>query len=504
MGRREIIIIKSNYELDIMRRAGDIVSRIHEAICRYIQPGSTTLALNAIIVSQIQASGANSAYRGYRGYPFASYIDVNDQVLHSLPTNRVLLQGDIATINFGIILEGFCAFQTITYPVGEISLQAKKLLETTAGALNVGIRAARPGARVGDISFAIQDYAEGKNGYRVVREYTGHGIGREMHEEPQIPNFGSPGVGPVLKKGMTLALEPMVNAGDWRTRLGDDHWTVFTADGSLSCSYSHLVAITNSEPEILTPCKMDRIMHSGVNSSLLMVQFDRKIHILPTQSLDEITCVNLGYGPIIISSVQALCKEAHLILPEEIEELEWLLNKEDIREQQLHTFFENHPNFLLGTDYKSLRSKVVLERDTGSSLIPDFFLEPVTGEYWDILDLKLPQKPIAVGPRDRRHFSHHVLEAQAQLRTYGDYFDDPRKCEQIFHRHGIKTYKPRLAVLLGRSFIDEGPIRKDIERDIPNLTVITYDDLLARAKQRSLRLSYQDMDSHSEYRVDSG
>jgi methionyl aminopeptidase len=163
----------------------------------------------------------------------------------------VLREGDIVSLDFGAIFDGFQGDVALTVGVGRISKKAKELIDTTRGALEAGIKAAREGARLGDISHAIQNYAEPR-GYSVVREYTGHGIGRDMHEEPQIPNFGPPNSGPVLKKGMILALEPMVNIGDWRTRVGDDQWTVLTADGNLSAHFEHTIAITDGKPEILT------------------------------------------------------------------------------------------------------------------------------------------------------------------------------------------------------------------------------------------------------------
>ena len=163
----------------------------------------------------------------------------------------MLKEGDIVSLDFGVIYQDFQGDAAITVGVGNVSSEAQQLMETTESALKAGIAAARPGAKLGDISSAIEQYAESR-GYSVVREYTGHGIGREMHEEPQVPNFGLPGQGPVLRKGMTLALEPMVNVGDWRTRVGDDHWTVFTSDGSLSAHFEHTIAVTDAEPEVLT------------------------------------------------------------------------------------------------------------------------------------------------------------------------------------------------------------------------------------------------------------
>ena len=245
------IIIKSEREIAIMRQAGRIVATVMDILIGQVRPGMKTKELDVIAAREVERLGAKPSFKGYRGFPANLCVSVNDEVVHGIPGERVLRQGDIVSLDLGASFMGFQGDAAVTIGVGEISPPAKELVETTEGVLKAGIAAARSGARLGDISAAIQNYAESR-GYSVVREYTGHGIGREMHEEPQIPNFGLPGTGPVLKKGMTLALEPMVNVGDWRTRLDDDHWTVLTADGNLSAHFEHTIAITDGEPEVLT------------------------------------------------------------------------------------------------------------------------------------------------------------------------------------------------------------------------------------------------------------
>jgi methionyl aminopeptidase len=245
------IIIKTDEEIDAMRQAGRIVATILEILSKKIKPGMKTRELDIIAERELMERGAKSSFKGYRGFPANLCVSVNDEIVHGIPGERVLREGDIVSLDFGAIFMGFQADAALTVGVGKINDMAKKLIETTEGALETGINAACFGARLGDISAAIQNFAESR-GYSVVREYTGHGIGREMHEEPQVPNFGQPGSGPVLKKGMTLAPEPMVNTGDWRTRLGTDYWTVLTADGSLSAHFEHTIAVTNGKPEVLT------------------------------------------------------------------------------------------------------------------------------------------------------------------------------------------------------------------------------------------------------------
>ena len=245
------IIIKSEREIAAIRQAGRVVAKVLEVLKLQVRPGIKTKELDIIAASELKRLGAKPSFKGYRGFPANLCVSVNDEIVHGIPGERVLAEGDIVSLDLGAIVNGFQGDAAITVGVGEISPEAKELMAATEGALNASIRAAHAEARLGDISAAIQHYAESR-GYSVVREYTGHGIGREMHEEPQIPNFGLPGTGPVLKKGMTFALEPMLNAGDWRTRVDSDHWTVRTADGSLSAHFEHTIAITDGEAEVLT------------------------------------------------------------------------------------------------------------------------------------------------------------------------------------------------------------------------------------------------------------
>jgi len=245
------IIIKSDREIAIMRQAGRIVATILEILSKQVRPGMKTRELDIIAGREVERLGARPSFKGYRGFPANLCVSVNDEIVHGIPGEQVLNEGDIVSLDFGAIFDGFQGDAAVTVGVGEISSEAGQLLEATQAALKAGIAAAYLGARLGDISAAIQNCAESR-GYSVVREYTGHGIGREMHEEPQIPNFGQPGTGPELRKGMTLALEPMVNIGDWHTRLDSNHWTVFTVDGSLSAHFEHTIVITEAEPEVLT------------------------------------------------------------------------------------------------------------------------------------------------------------------------------------------------------------------------------------------------------------
>ncbi len=250
--REEIgVIIKSAQEIAVMRKAGQILAAVIEALSKAVRPGITTGELDSVAARELKKRGAVASFKGYRGFPASICTSVNEEVVHGIPGARVLKNGDIISLDVGALVNGFHADAAVTLGIGSISEDAQKLIAATKGALEAGIAAARNGARLGDVSAAIQAYAESRN-FAVVREYVGHGIGRNLHEDPQVPNFGIAGEGILLRTGMTLALEPMLNAGVWRTRLSDNKWTVFTADGKLSAHFEHTIAITDSAPEILT------------------------------------------------------------------------------------------------------------------------------------------------------------------------------------------------------------------------------------------------------------
>ena len=235
-----------------MREAGRIVAIVLQRMSEAVKPGIKTRQLNDLAEKELgRWSGAKASFKGYKGFPASICASVNEEVVHGIPGSRVLKEGDIISLDFGVIYKGFQGDAALTVGVGHISPEAARLMEVTRASLVQGIAAARDGANLGDIGAATQDYVE-LRGYSVVREYSGHGIGREMHEDPLVPNFGSKGEGIKLKEGMTLALEPMVNVGNWKTRQNANGWTVHTADSSLSAHFEHTIAIRSGEAEILT------------------------------------------------------------------------------------------------------------------------------------------------------------------------------------------------------------------------------------------------------------
>jgi methionyl aminopeptidase len=245
-------IIKSPAEVELMRKVGKIVAAILEKLSGEVRPGIKTKHLDSVAENELKKAGAIASFKGYRGYPASLCVSINEEIVHGIPGDRTLVAGDIVSLDFGAYLGGFHGDSAITVGVGDISAEAKKLLSVTKTALMLGIQAAKTGSNLGDVSHTIQEYVE-SNGLAVVKEYCGHGVGRNLHEDPQIPNFGEKGMGPILKKGMTLALEPMVTLGDWRTRVDQvNKWTVRTADRSLAAHFEHTIAIGDTEPEILT------------------------------------------------------------------------------------------------------------------------------------------------------------------------------------------------------------------------------------------------------------
>ena len=244
-------IIKSYEEIALMRKAGRVVAVVLQRLKEEIKPGIKTGQLDVIAEKELKKWGAKASFKGYRGFPASLCVSVNQEIVHGIPGERVLEEGDIVSLDFGAYLAGFHGDAAITVGVGKIDAGKQALLDVTEAALMVGIETAQQGARLGDVSFAIQEYVETR-GFSVIREYCGHGIGRDLHEDPQVPNFGEAGKGPVLQKGMALAIEPMVATGDWRTRVGDDKWVVSTVDNSLSAHFEHTIAIGDTMPEILT------------------------------------------------------------------------------------------------------------------------------------------------------------------------------------------------------------------------------------------------------------
>jgi methionyl aminopeptidase len=247
-----VITRKSPAEIEKMRRAGIVVANTLERLAEAVRPGVTTEQLDGIAAREIEGAGATPSFKGYRGFPATICTSVNQEIVHGIPSaRRTIHSGDLVKLDCGAIVEGFHADAAITVPADDPSPEAAKLIETTERALRAGIDEARVGRRLGDIGYAVQTVAEGA-GFSVVREYVGHGIGRALHEEPPVPNWGQPGRGLPLEDGLVLAIEPMVNVGGVETRLLGDGWTVVTRDGSLSAHFEHTVAITPEGPVVLT------------------------------------------------------------------------------------------------------------------------------------------------------------------------------------------------------------------------------------------------------------
>jgi methionyl aminopeptidase len=246
-----VIIRKSPQEIERMARAGEVVAEVLALLGERARPGVTTEDLDALADEFIRSRGGTPTFKGYRGYPASICTSPNDMVVHGIPGPYALGEGDVLSVDVGVTLDGFVADSAYTFPIGEISADAERLLEGCKAALAAGIEQCRPGNHLSDISHAIQAVTE-EHGFSVVRSLVGHGVGRSMHEEPQIPNFGEPGRGPLLSSGMTFAIEPMINAGGADVIIHDDEWSISTADSSLSAHFEHTVAVTDDGPRILT------------------------------------------------------------------------------------------------------------------------------------------------------------------------------------------------------------------------------------------------------------
>ncbi len=246
-----MITIKSERELKLMRHAGGVVAEALRAVAAAVRPGVTTLELDRIAERVIRKANCVPAFKGYHGFPATICASVNEEVVHGIPGLRRLQEGDIISIDVGAVYRGYYGDAAATYPVGEVSAEALRLIRVTRESLEQAIAKVAVNIHLSDISHTVQSYVE-SNGFSVVRSYVGHGIGSQMHEEPQIPNFGRPGRGPRLQAGMVLAIEPMVNAGDWKVETLSDNWTVVTVDRRLSAHFEHTVAVGEDKPEVLT------------------------------------------------------------------------------------------------------------------------------------------------------------------------------------------------------------------------------------------------------------
>ena len=253
------ITIKSDRDIEKMKVAGHVVSLAHQAVEAAVAPGITTGELDAIVVDILKENNALASFLGYNGFPASICASTNEEIVHGFPGERVLKDGDIISVDIGAIVDGWHGDSAWTYAVGNVSEEAKKLLTDTEKSLELAVAAAIPGNRLGAIGQAVEQFAA-PLGYGIVRGYGGHGIGRRMHEDPHVPNYGSADYGPVLRKGMTFAIEPMLNIGTEETRVLDDEWTVVTADNSLSAHFEYTVAITDGEPLILTP-RLTSVVH---------------------------------------------------------------------------------------------------------------------------------------------------------------------------------------------------------------------------------------------------
>jgi len=251
------MIIYCEEEISSIRKSNQIVAKILAELKGMIAPGVQTKELDEYAEARVKELNAIPAFKGYRGYPSTLCTSVNEEIVHGIPSSRRLREGDIISLDFGVQYEGYYGDAAVTYPVGEITPKAKKLVKVAEETFFKGLEQVKPGKRISDISFAIQSYTESQ-GFSVIRAFVGHGIGLSLHEEPQIPNFGTPGRGPKLKSGMVLAIEPMIAMGDWDVEILDDNWTAITRDRSLSAHYEHTVAITEKGPEILSMSDVEK------------------------------------------------------------------------------------------------------------------------------------------------------------------------------------------------------------------------------------------------------
>ena len=480
------IICKSPAEVRIMERNSQILVSAIDSIEPLIRAEVATSTIDKAISELIASSGGAPAFKGYYDYPAATCININEEIANTIPSARQIRNGDLVKLQVGMVKDGYFTKIQHAYAIGDLHARRSRLRDATKAALWAGISQARVGNHIDDISHAIQQVAESA-GFDVVREWLGHGIGTRLHEEPQVPGYSTGKPGAALRQGMVLQILPLIVERGAGERVGDDHWGATTADGRDSCLMGHVVAIEADGPHILTFSGRDHYLDETPSQAICIMHADSALRVFPLDDLGIHSVTSpTGGATIICGSAQVIQKRSGGFLRSQIEDFEALINKSDIRESELQRFFELNPSFLLGSEYKSLRSGVILPQEFSNDLIPDFFLEPIVGRYWDITELKLPTSLLTVGRTNRDRFSHSIFEACAQLRTYANYFEDPRHREAIHRRYGILAYKPRVCVVIGRKFEVSELVRRQIELDLPWVRVLTYQDLLEKAKHRLL------------------
>lgn len=274
-----MIHLKSKEEIELMRLSNLLVASTHEEVAKHIKPGVTTQVFDTIAEEFIRDHGGKPAFKGYGGFPSSLCISVNEEVVHGFPGSHVIAEGDVVSIDCGVEMNGYFGDSAFTYPIVSVSNEVMELLNNTMISLYKGIEQAVVGNRIGDISYAVQKYTEKDRNYGVVRELVGHGIGKQLHEDPEVPNYGKRGRGPKLKPGMTIAIEPMINLGTRKVKQLSDGWTIVTADGEVSAHFEHTIAITEDGPDILSD--FDRI-HKSIKMNANIVDFDEKLRYLQT------------------------------------------------------------------------------------------------------------------------------------------------------------------------------------------------------------------------------
>lgn len=485
---------KAPSEIAKIEKASQALVTIMDSIDHMICPGTTTLQINAEIERGISATGGHPLFKGYpphsrAKYPFCCCTNVNNQVTNAAPTNRRLVNGDILKVQVGIEVDGWCSKVHHAYPIGQISPSRKRLLQTVKSALRLAIGRMVPGGSLWDVADAIQTFTEAQD-YSIVKEYVGHGIGRSMHEEPKVPSFRSRELAThnvIFREGVVLQILPLVNEGTSDVKHASNGWAAVTADGRDSCLMGHIVAVEKHGPRILTFAPRDQILDETRAEGIAIIPVRDRLCVYPLEDLGIHNVIDPSTRSTIIhGSANLVLKRTRDVWGSQIQQFEDLINSPHLQESQLQKFFELHPSFLLGTDYESVRSNVILPNQFGNDLIPDFFLEPIVSELWEILELKLPDKPLTVGSANRKDMSRYVRQGCAQLRTYMHYFDDPKHRDAVGRKYGIWTYKPRLTLIIGRKREVSDLLWRQLELELPHVRVITYDDLLRKVKKRIL------------------
>ncbi len=482
MPHQNTIFLKRPDDVRQMERNAQMLVWIVDSLAPWLVPGVTTASLDAAIRRAIENRQATAALLGYKGYPAATCMCLNDEVTQALPGDRVLRDGDLLNIQVALQKDGWYARLLRTFPIGALSPERQRLLQTTRQALREAIALSVPGANLGDISGAVETIAA-RAGFSVVREWVGHGIGRYLHEPPEIPSFRSPRRGPELREGMVLQYMPLLTAGRPRTTVNPGELTVRTADGADACVLGHTIAIEADGPRVLSFSPADLLASETCSRSLGIVATRDKLRVFPLRGLGLHRLTDAARRPILTAGAHLVqSPQTSPLDPAQLAAFENTLNQQELTLYDLQIFFEKHPDFFPETDTCGLRSTLILPQHVFDGDLPELLIEPVSDTFFEPTRMGLPFKSFSIDAIQQGRLAYYLHAAGEQIRRYLPFFDGTRYMDPIHREYGLRVSMPCMGIVIGPSF-DLSPFsQRQLANRLPYVNTVTIDKLLAKAR----------------------